>query len=263
MILQVEGLKVKAQFLRGEECILDGMDFCVEQGSVSAIVGESGSGKTMSALALIGLLPANCRAYGHAYLDGVDLLSLSGRRLNAMRGRELVYIPQSGAEFLNPSLKIKTQIYESLKKNGIRGKSALRAAALEKLVMSGLADDAIDILEKYPHQLSGGQAQRVVLAISLCASAKLVIADEPTKGIDKETAKVFEDGIEKFFPQACVILITHNIKLAGRSKKILVLKDGAVQEYGNTDEVLNNPKSDYTKLLINAVPRPQEEICLK
>lgn len=249
MQLEVKKLRVTAQFLRSQGEILRGIDFCVRAGEPLGVVGDSGSGKTMSALAILGLLPENCDVSGSATLDGVELIGMKERRINAMRGRELVYIPQSGSEYLSPSLKIKTQLYESLRRIGIKG-GALRVAAIERLEGVGLSEDAV--LEKYPHQLSGGQAQRVVLAMSLASAPKLVIADEPTRGIDRETAKLFEGCISERFADACVIVITHSLELARTCKNVLVLKDGEVQEYGSADVVLSAPKSEYTKRLIEA-----------
>lgn len=282
MQLKVSDLTVSAQFVRGEQTLLNGVGFCVRSGEPLAIVGESGSGKTMLALALLGLLPENCEATGSAALcyadeeingerenvptDGADLSDCATKKLveligmkerlkNKMRGREIVYIPQSGGEFLNPALKISTQLYESLKKSDIKGKRLLKSAALQRLAAVGLEDE--DILGKYPGRLSGGQAQRVTIAMSLSPYVELVIADEPTKGIDAQTARLFEDGLYKFYPDACVIVITHSLELAAKCKKVLVLKDGEVIEYGDAAEVLGSPKSEYTRRLIEDMPEAE------
>lgn len=260
MLLRVSNLKISASLLRGESDILRGADFCVRSGEPLAIIGDSGSGKTMLALSLLGLLPENCRATGNAILRddesatdiGVELITLGERRKNAMRGLELVYIPQSGAEFLSPSLKVKTQLIESLKKLGIKSKTELEKRALDMLKKAGLADASA--LEKYPYQLSGGQAQRVTFALSLCSRAKLVIADEPTNGIDAETAKIIEAGLTEYFADACVIVITHSLELAKKCAQVLVLKDGEVMEYGSAEKVLSAPECEYTRELLSCMP---------
>lgn len=259
MLLNVRDLKINAQFARGEGLIVKGASFILRSGKPLAIVGESGSGKTMCALALLGLLPDNCAANGSAFLcetqdgelsdKGVELIGMKERAINKLRGTRLVYIPQSGAEFLNPALKIKTQIYESLKKAGVKGKSALKAATVEKLNESGIEHAEI-MLEKYPSAISGGEAQRVALAIAHCSRPALIIADEPTKGIDSQTARVFYDAIDGF-KDACLIIITHDMELAKKCDSVLVLKDGEVQEYGETKTVFSSPKSDYTKRLLS------------
>lgn len=262
MRLSVDGLTIKAEFEHGEDYILRGADFCVQSGEPLAVVGESGSGKTMLALAIVGVLPKNCSALGSAMLDGAELIGMRERKKKAMLGRDIVYIPQSGAEYLNPSLKIKTQMYESLKKAGIK-RSRQKALAIIRLYDAGIAD-AYATLEKYPFELSGGEVQRVALAIAMCATPKLVIADEPTKGIDKNTAALFWERVRDTFFDACVIVITHDIKLARLCDGALVLKDGQPQEYGASDSVLCRPCAEYTKRLIAAMPSDgAEDVCLK
>lgn len=255
MLLQVKDLTVTAQLARSRQTLLEGVGFCVRSGEPLAIIGESGSGKTMLALALLGLLPDNCEATGSAELckseDGsdiqadaanidltrtkrIELIGMKDGKKNAMRGREIVYVPQSGGEFLNPALKIKSQMFESLKKCGIKGKPRLYSAAQERLERADL--DAC-VLDSYPSELSGGQAQRVTIALSLSPFAGLAIADEPTKGIDAQTAKLFEDGLKDFYPDACVIVITHSLELAAKCSSVLVLKDGRIMEYGSVKKV--------------------------
>lgn len=217
-------------------------------------MGESGCGKTMTAMSVMGLLPANCKATGEILFDGTDLLTRRGaRKLRTLRGEKIMLVPQSGGEFLNPSIRISTQIYESLRKRGVRGRNALRAAARGLLREVGLSD-AEEILDKYPFQLSGGQAQRVVLAIAASGDAELVIADEPTKGIDEETAQLFLGKIDELFPSAAVIIITHNVRVASDCDKTLVMYKGEIMEYGDTRSVLGNPSHPYTQSLIAALP---------
>ena len=260
MLLQVTNLKIYAELSKGESVILRGADFCVRSGEPLAIIGESGSGKTMLAYSLLGLLPENCRAMGRAVLlddesatdKGIELITLGERRKNAMRGCELVYIPQSGAEFLNPALKVKTQLFETLKKLGIKSKTELEKCAPDMLKKAGLA--VASVLEKYPYQLSGGQAQRVAFAMSLCSRAKLVIADEPTNGIDEETVKIIENGLSECFADACVIIITHSLELAKKCAQVLVLKDREVMEYGSAEKVLSAPECEYTRELLSCMP---------
>lgn len=254
-MLQVENLNVKAEFDSGEGDILQNISFCVCQGQPLAIIGESGSGKTMCALALLGLLPSNCVASGSVKLDGKEILGLKERHLNAMRGCELAYIPQSGAEFLNPALKICSHFYETLKKAGINDRRSRREIALQKLAQAGLADEGEEVLAKYPHQLSGGQAQRTVLALSLCQNARLIIADEPTKGIDGETAQCFERCMNTAFKDSCLVIITHDVRLASKCHSVAVIKDGRIVEYGTAGEVLSAPSNEYTKSLIAAMPK--------
>lgn len=280
--LVVENLNVDASFLKGTKNIVSNLSFCIERGESLAIVGESGSGKTMTALSLLNLLPDNCEASGNATLncEAIDVSTqnqeangcvtlnretsgvgtsfgiqlLNNKNAKKLRGKEIVYIPHSGVEFLNPSLKIKTQIFESMRLNGMKGRKKMRTDAIEKLQLVGI-DDGAQTLEKYPFELSGGQAQRVLIAIAMCAKPTLLIADEATKGVDEKTADdIWKLMLEKF-SSACKIFITHNIEFASRCDKVLVIKDGVVQEYGASHEVFQNPQAEYTKLLLKVMPK--------
>lgn len=248
-IVQVENLSVHARFLHSTETIVEGVSFCLDGGEKLAIVGESGSGKSMIVNALTDSLSDNCYATGSIVFDGVDLLS-DAKRAKAMAGRQIVFVPQGGAEALNPALKIKTQIYEALVRGGQKlNREEKKVYALCNLSRVGLKNGEI-ILEKYPFEISGGEAQRVVLAIALCANAKLIIADEATRGIDKETSEIFWDCIDKDFSSSSLIVVTHDMSVARNCDKVLVLKDGEVKEYGETCDVFVNPQNEYTKSLL-------------
>lgn len=254
MLLDVKHLTITAEMSKGTKTIVSDLSFSLAKGERLAVVGESGCGKTMTAMSVMGLLPANCKATGEIVFDGTDLLSRRGaRKLRTLRGEKIMLVPQSGGEFLNPSIRISTQIYESLRKRGVHGRNALRAAARGLLREVGISD-AEEILDKYPFQLSGGQAQRVVLAIAASGDAELVIADEPTKGIDEETAQLFLGKIDELFPSAAVIIITHNVRVASDCDKTLVMYKGEIMEYGDTRSVLGNPSHPYTQSLIAALP---------
>lgn len=253
MALVADNLSIKAVMADGIKPVVRKLSFEVREGEPLAIVGESGCGKTMTALAMFGLLPDNCTGEGSVKLNGEELIGLSERRINRLRGDSIVYVPQNGADFLNPSLKIITQMGESLRKNGIKNRLVRKYAAANLLQNVGI-DDAMNVLNKYPFQISGGQAQRVALAISMCGNPRLVIADEPTKGIDDKTADLFLDKLDEVFSRACIIIITHNIAVARRCAYTLVMKDGVLQEYGKTSDVLDNPQADYTKKLLAALP---------
>lgn len=248
-IIQVENLNVHAMFLHSTETIVEGVSFCLDGGESLAIVGESGSGKSMIVNALTSSLADNCFATGKVEYDGVNLLE-NRRYAKKLMGNEIVLIPQGGAESLNPSLKIKTQIYESLKRNGVKlTREQKREAAIRNLEKSGLKN-AEEILEKYPFEISGGEAQRVVLAITLCSHANLIVADEATRGIDGETKEAFWDCIRNDFSSCATVFVTHDIAEAKRCDDVLVLKDGKVAEYGKTLDVFSNPQSEYTKTLV-------------
>ena len=250
-VIEVVDLSVYACFLRSTEKIVGGVSFCLKSGERLAIVGESGSGKSMIVNALTSSLADNCFATGQILFEGEDLLK-SRKREKAFLGRQIVFVPQGGAESLNPSLKIKTQIYEAFSRAGIKlSREQKRAYSVYNLARAGLKNGE-EILEKYPFEISGGEAQRVVLAIAMCADAKLIVADEATRGIDRETSDAFWDCMDKDFEHSSIVVVTHDMTVAKKCDYVLVLKDGCVQEYGKTCDIFSNPQSEYTKCLISA-----------
>lgn len=248
IVLQVENLCVYAEFLRSTEKIVGGVSFSLEDGQRLAIVGESGSGKSMIVDALIGALADNCFATGEVVFDGENVLKNS-RALKKNLGKSIAFIPQGASESLNPSLKIKTQIYEAFARSGFKlNRAQKREHALFNLAKVGLEDERV--LEKYPFEISGGQAQRVVLAIALCSQPKLIVADEATRGIDAETADVFLQCVNQGFQDSAKIFVTHDMGLATTCDKMLVLKGGEQVEYGLSKDIVASPKHDYTKSIL-------------
>lgn len=233
--------------VKGEEKVLV-RDLCFEigRGESLALIGETGSGKTMTALNIMDLLPVNVRCEcKKIFLDGQDLGAMPEKSFRKLIGRDIVYIPQNGADYLNPSRKIGKQIFDSLGKKDTE-------LALEKLRLAGL-DNPEEFTDRYPFQLSGGQNQRVTIALALCGSPKLLIADEPTNGLDQERKAAFLSNLDMLFPQAAKIIITHDISVARQCRQIVVLRKGQVEEQGLCSEVLQSPKSEYTKALMAAL----------
>ena len=228
---------ISAKLSHGERVLLENVFFSLSSGERLAVIGETGSGKTMLALSILGLLPSNVRMQGGCIqLDGVALPT--GKQLQTLRGDKLVYIPQNGAEFLLPVRTVRKQLYDSLKKLGLPRKD-FPAFAAEKLRLAGF-DAPETILDKYPFQLSGGMAQRVTIALAACSRARLLIADEPTNGLDS------------IFPNAAKLIITHDISVAARCDRVLVLCGGRMLETGTVDAVLGAPHHPYTKALLAA-----------
>lgn len=221
-MLSVSGLSVRAELTCGKKNVVSNVTFNVAAGEKLGLIGASGAGKTMTALALIGLLPENCGASGTALLDHEDLLSASKKRLRELRGDAVVYIPQSGADFLNPSLTVRAHFNETLARLHV-ARSGRRAGAEKYLGAVGFAE-AKSVLAKYPFQLSGGMAQRVLLALALAAKPKLVIADEPTRGLDRDAAEAFLGLMAKLLPGAATIIITHDRAVAARCDRVMELK---------------------------------------
>lgn len=253
MSVSVEKLNISAKLKDGSQnAIVKDLSFSIPDGKRLAIVGQSGCGKTMTAMAILGLLPDNCRAEGAVSLSEKNLFELPPRARRDMLGTQIVYIPQSGADFLNPSLRVRSQMYETLKQNGVP--KTERKAVAESLLRKVGFDDADRVLNAYPFQLSGGMCQRVVMAIASSGNPSLVIADEPTKGIDKDNTALFLQNLDKLFSGASVLLITHDISVAAECDRILVMRDGRLEEIGDTAEVLSHPASTHTHELICDLP---------
>ena len=240
---------ISAKLSHGERVLLQNVFFSLSSGERLAVIGETGSGKTMLALSILGLLPANVRMQsGCIQMDG-DALP-SGKQLQTLRGDKLVYIPQNGAEFLLSTRTVRRQLYDSLKKLGLPRKDFSRLAA-EKLRLAGF-EKPEDVLDKYSFQLSGGMAQRVTIALAACSRARLLIADEPTNGLDEAGRAQFFSLLDSIFPNAAKLIITHDISVAARCDRVLVLCGGRMLETGVSSTVLSAPRHPYTKALLAA-----------
>lgn len=240
---------ISAKLARGERVLLQDVSFSLSSGERLAVIGETGSGKTMLALSILGLLPANVRMQGGCIqMDGTALPT--GKQLQTLRGDKLVYIPQNGAEFLLPARTVRKQLYDSLKKLSLPQKEFPQLAA-EKLRLAGF-DRPEDVLDKYSFQLSGGMAQRVTIALAACSRARLLIADEPTNGLDEAGRAQFFALLDSIFPDAAKLIITHDISVAARCDRVLVLCGGQMLETGTSAAVLSAPRHPYTKALLAA-----------
>lgn len=249
-ILQYHSGTIQASLGASDRALVQNVSFSLAAGERLALIGETGSGKTMIAQSILGVLPENVRMTGGTMtFCGAQLPS--GRKLRALLGVDIVYIPQNGHEFLNPARTVYRQLGDSLKRLGVPARSR-RAAACEKLAMVGFpAPEAV--LEKYPFQLSGGMAQRVTVALALCSNAKLLIADEPTNGLDAASKERLLTHLRQLFPNAAQLLITHDISAAALCDRVLVLCGGKPLETGPATAVLQGPRHPYTAALLHAL----------
>ncbi len=237
-----------------------GVSLELKRGESIALVGESGSGKSATALSLARLLPEPPASVSakEMSLDGRDILKMSGRELRGIRGREIAYIFQEPTTSLNPVLTIRTQIAEAL---ALHRPDVTRAGRDDEIVrwldMVGIVDPR-KRLRAYPHELSGGMQQRVMIAMALCCQPKLLIADEPTTALDVTIQKQIMDLLARLRHELgmSIILITHNLgiirSVVGR---VAVMFCGEIVETGPVDEILRNPQHAYTKALLACVPR--------
>ena len=241
---------IGAQLDRTQKMLVQDVTIRLNSGETLALVGESGSGKTILAQSLMGVLPPNVHRHGgKIFICGKEIVH--EKQLRAMLGKEIVYIPQNGYEFLNPTRTVRKHLYDSLARIAVpAGKRA--TVALEKLEQAGFSEPK-SVIDRYPFELSGGMAQRVTIALALCSRAKLLIADEPTNGLD-ETAKArFMHLLGTLFPEAGKLVVTHDISVAAMCDRILVLCRGRAMETGKATDVLTSPYHPYTKSLLAAL----------
>lgn len=234
------------------------VSFTVDEGEILGIVGESGSGKSTLIKAAMGLLgPAGLVTRGDIWYKGKNLPDLSASEIRKINGPELGMIFQSAGSSFCPIRTVGAQLYESMRAHENISKEAFRSRAVELLGKIGF-ENGDRILESYPFELSGGMQQRVGIASAMLLNPSVLLADEPTSALDVSVQKqVVEEMllVRKTFGTA-IILVTHNIGVIGAmADKVLVMKNGEMVEYGDTRQVLEAPKEEYTRTLMSAVPR--------
>jgi oligopeptide/dipeptide ABC transporter ATP-binding protein len=237
---------------------VDGVSFAVRPGQAVGIVGESGSGKTVTALAVMGLLPGQCAVRGRVRLAGEDLLTLPAPRLRDLRGRRLAMVFQDPLAALDPSQRIGDQVAEPLRVHRRAPRSALRERAVALLEQVGLPA-ARERVDAYPHQLSGGMRQRVVIAAALACDPELVIADEPTTALDVTVQAQIMELLRRLQRERGMglLLISHDLGLVAEScDELVVMYAGQVVERGPTAAVLEAPAHPYTAALLASTPVP-------
>ena len=246
-ILEVKNLCIK--FPRhGDVNVVDNVSFKVRPHQTMGLVGESGCGKSITSLTIMGLLDPKAQVSGEVLYQGKNLLAMTEKEKNQLRGREIAMIYQDALSSLNPSMLIKTQMKQLTKRGGTR-------SAEELLKLVGL--DPKRTLDSYPHELSGGQRQRVLIAMALTRDPKVVIADEPTSALDVSVRAQILNLLTDLKKELglSMVFISHDIQTVRYiSDNIIVMNKGKAVERGTAAEVFNNPKDDYTRLLLGAAP---------
>lgn len=257
-LLEIENLSV---VFRGEEEVVHavrGVSFTVGKGETLALVGESGSGKSVTALALTRLLPEPPARFesGRILLDGADVLRMRPAELRAIRGSRIAYIFQEPSTSLNPVFTVREQIGEAIRLHRPEV-GDVDGEVVRWLDEVGIEDPA-KRMRDYPHQLSGGMQQRVMIAMALSCQPRLLVADEPTTALDVTIQAQILGELKKLRAQfgMSLILITHNFAIIrGLCDRVAVMFRGEIVEQGDSEEVLKNPKHPYTKALIDCVPK--------
>ncbi|MFQ1682319.1 ABC transporter ATP-binding protein [Pantoea dispersa] len=260
-VIAVDNLRVTAHTDQGEEIdLVSDIRFTVQKGEVLALIGESGSGKTTIAMALMGYARHGCHiADGMIHVAGTDVRSLSPGQLREFRGNKVAYIAQSAAASFNPGMRILDQVIEPVVIHG----SMKRKAAIEKAI-SLFRELALPnpetIGDRFPHQVSGGQLQRLMTAMALIGDPDVVILDEPTTALDVTTQVEVLKAFRLVVAQRGVtaIYVSHDLAVVAQmADRILVLLQGKMAEYGTTERLIGDPQAEYTRLLMDAARQPE------
>jgi peptide/nickel transport system ATP-binding protein len=264
-LLRVRDLTVGFTTAAGRTDVVKHLDFDLARGGALGIVGESGSGKSMTSLAVMGLLPKGAQRTGSIELDGTELTTLRERQMQAVRGDRIAMVFQDPLSSLNPYYTVGTQIMEAYRshRTGVTRRAARKVAveAMERVHIK----DAARRVDHYPHQFSGGMRQRVMIAMTLSMEPDLIIADEPTTALDVTVQAQILDLLAEIRRDtgAGLILITHDLAVVSEvADHIVVMRDGDLVEQGPAERIFCDPQADYTRMLLDAVPRIDDEIGL-
>jgi len=266
-LIQLEGLAVGFPASDGVwRHAVDGVTLTIGAGERVGLVGESGSGKSLTALACLGLVPEPGRVTGGSvFVNGAEVSSMTGDDLNRLRGREIGIILQEPAEALNPVYTVGFQVTEAVAfHREIRRREARREA------LSLLSDAALEAPEEiaraYPHELSGGQAQRVMLALALAGRPRLLVADEPTSALDLLTQAQVLELLDRLVDEADMglLLISHDLVVVeGVVERVAVMNRGRIVEEGPIDAVFSSPRHPYTRTLLASAPGRRAELSVR
>ena len=258
-LLEVKNLRINFKTYAGLVQAVRGVDFTLAKGETLAIVGESGSGKSVTSNALMRLIPQPAGRYedGQILFEGKDLLKLSEREMESIRGNEIAMIFQDPMTALNPTMRVGKQIMEVIltHKKGV-SKEAAKQRAIELLAEVGIPDPERRF-KQYPHEFSGGVRQRVVIAIALAAEPKILIADEPTTALDVTIQAQILELMKKIQEKNgnAIIFITHDLGVvANVADRVAVMYAGQIVEYGSSHDIFYNPKHPYTWGLLGSMP---------
>jgi peptide/nickel transport system ATP-binding protein len=256
-ILSVRDLTVDLMTTAGVIRAVDGVTFDIDSGETVTIIGESGSGKSTTAMALLRLLPDDLAVLtGHAELTGKDVIG-TRKHINGLRGRTVALVPQDPMTALNPIATVGRQMVEAIRLRHQCGKTDAGQRALSLLRQVHLSRPE-QRLKQYPHELSGGMLQRVLIAMALSAEADLIVADEPTSALDVTVQAGILDLLLEIQQQAGVgiLLITHDLGVARlMSDRIHVMQSGRFVESGAVEDVVDRPQHAYTRKLLEAIPK--------
>src|SRR5438309_2940758 len=257
-VLEVKNLHTYFQTREGLVCAVEGVSFYLDRGELLGLVGESGCGKSMTALSIMRLVAAPGKIVaGEILFEGKNLLQLSNAEMRAVRGNDIAMIFQDPMTSLNPVFTLGEQIAEALRLHRGLSRKAARAAAIEAMREVSIPDPALRA-DDYPHQLSGGMRQRVMIAMALACDPKVLIADEPTTALDVTIQAQILDLLNQLRPtrELAVLLITHDLGVVAEvAERVAVMYTGKIVEESPVDELFARPKHPYTEGLLRSVPK--------
>lgn len=267
-MLNVKNLTISFKDEINNGDVVSNISFQMDKGEILAIVGESGSGKSMTALGIIGLLKSHAQISGSIQLDDLEVLTLKEKERHALMGSKIAMIFQEPMTSLNPVMKVGKQVAEMIRLHpetlvdqkdvaGSERKKLIHQRVIEAFEQVGLPEPEKTI-QKYPHELSGGMRQRVMIAMASICKPSILIADEPTTALDVQTQKQIIDLLKKVNKELgiSILMISHDLNVVSElASRIIVMNQGKIVEEGTTDNILNHPQDSYTKKLINSVPR--------
>ncbi len=262
-VLDVRGLRTQFATQDGTVHAVNGVDFTLNAGEFLGVVGESGSGKSVTMMSLLKLIPMPPGeiAGGSAMFDNQDLVELTPKDLRTIRGGRIGFIFQDPKTSLNPVITVGKQITEAIRLHTEASKAEAKARALELLELVGIPDPK-QRLKNFPHEMSGGMRQRVMIAMALACSPEIIIADEPTTALDVTIQAQIIDQVRNLQDElgTAVIWITHDLAVvAGLADRVLVMYGGRVVEEARVDVLYSNPQHPYTKGLLNSLPRLDQQ----
>ncbi|MEC7761449.1 MAG: ABC transporter ATP-binding protein [Pseudomonadota bacterium] len=256
-LLDIRNLTVGFDGPAGRVDLVRNVNLQIRRGEILGLLGESGSGKSLTAMAVLGLLPSRMKISGEILFQGTDLLGLSEAKLCKWRGNKLAMVFQEPLTALNPAHTIGRQVAEPLRLHKRLSRRQAHAAAVDLLARVGLPRPA-ERAGDFPHQLSGGQRQRVVIAIALACDPSLIIADEPTTALDTLVQRQIIELLVRLVEDmdAAMVLITHDVGLlAETADRVRVMYSGSIVESGPYDRVFEGPAHPYTRMLLQALPQ--------
>ena len=255
-VLSIRDLRVYFNIRAGTVRAVDGVDLDIAEGEKLGLVGESGSGKTTTALAIMRMIkPPGEIAGGTIQLDGRNLVGLSEPEMRAVRGNDVAMVPQAAMNALNPVRRIRSQMLDGLRDHGVNESRERMEQRLTTLVAQvGLG---ANVLNLFPHELSGGMKQRVTIAMAICHKPRLILADEPTSALDVVVQRQVMETLEEVRSEigAAVILVGHDMGLMAQfADRIGVMYAGKLVELATVEQIFSNPRHPYTRLLISSLP---------